>query len=234
MNILSSQVSLVGLLALAIPAYAQSVIYTEDFGDPRSSIQSLNAVDWDAREGGGTPTNYNSSNTNTNNGPVVGVSSDDNAYLFHNDPGNGYAKLWWATDFTATDYSDLTEITFALRNNSASENIQVAIESDGNWYVSDSLYNGTGSGSTFSAPLNLDFTSAAWDSLDFGTMAASVGAADPSTGTVSKIGFYTAAISDNVRIDSISVSAIPEPAQGSLLIGIAALICGLGRRWTRS
>lgn len=232
MNLSASHVSLITLSALALPASAQSIIYTEDFNDPRSSIQSLDSANWDAR-GGNPISDYSTTNTNTNNGPVVGRSSDDNAYLFHDDTGDSDANLWWATDFTATNYSNLTEMTFALRNSSATENIRVAIESSGSWYVSDSLFNGTGSGSTFSAPLSLDFATATWDSLDFSTLIAAAGPADPTAGSVTKIGFYTAAISDNVRIDSISVSAIPEPAQVSLLLGGAALLCGLRRRSNR-
>lgn len=232
MKISPSHISLAGLLALALPASAESIIYTEDFNDPETAIKNLDSVNWAAR-GGSTPADWNAANTNTNNGPVVGVSSDDNAYLFQHDSADSNANLWWATDFTSTAYGDLTEMTFALRNNSATENIRVAIESGGNWFVSDSLYNGTGSGQIFSAPVSLDFTTADWDSLDFNTMAATVGTANPSAGSVTKIGFYSASISDNVRIDSISVSAIPEPAHISLLLGSVALLCGSRRRLNR-
>ncbi len=230
MKISPSHISLAGLLALALPASAESIIFTEDFNDPQAAIQNLDSVNWDAR-GGGTPADWNTASTS--NVPVVGRSSNNNGYLFHDDSVDTNANLWWATDFTSTDYGDLTEMTFALRNNSATENIRVAIESGGNWFVSDSLYNGTSGNDIFPTPVSLDFTTADWDSLDFNTMVATVGAADPSASSVTKIGFYSASISDNVRIDSISVSAIPEPAHISLLLGSVALLCGSRRRFNR-
>lgn len=221
------------LLATTVVAFATVtsasaiMVYSETFPDT-GAIASLNSVDWNAK-GAGAANFHNTTSTDTNTDPVVGRNNNNsNSYLFQTSAADSGANLWWATDFTSTAYASLTTITFDLGNNSGTEDIKVAIQSGSTWFVSTTNYNFAGSFSSF-ANRSLDFTTAAWNDLDFDAL--TVGATgDPTAGAVTQVGFFSSSVSDNVRIDNVVVNAIPEPSGALIAVGLLGLALVRRRR----
>ena len=194
-----------------------ATIYSQSF-PAGSSILPMNTtgVEWNAKRDGAT---YDPANATATNGPVIG-NDGTNRYLFHsNNISDKGRHLWWATDsvFPDTDYDVLTTIDFSLRNSSGSENIKVAIQSGGAWFVSVLNFN---SATTNFVAQQLDFTTATWNALNFDTLEVGV-AGDPTAGSVTEVGFVSSDIVNSIRIDNVVV-AIPEPGVWWLAL------CGAG------
>ncbi len=159
--------------------------------------------------------------TDYNVGPIISGSTGStgtSGFFFYDNDNFGGKPVLMFTDRQASfgDIDSVTNISFSLKNNSASENLKVAIKIDDNWYVSQDVFNS--SSSTVWADQNLAVQTASWNSL---TMVAGSSLAEggpvslPLSGTVTSVGLFDASGTSStyspVRMDTFIVEGvIPE------------------------
>lgn len=211
--------TLISAGALSAGSLHAATIYSEDFFvNGASGLDPLNSVGWSAK---GNGFSYPDSATALADGPVIGFG-EGNEYLFQTTAAGTGPTLWWTDDVPDTPYLSLTNMAFDIGNNSDNEDIRVAIQSGGSWFVSNTVFNSVdGSFDSFD-PQNLNFTTETWANLDFTTLAVGLPGL-PQAGSVTDVGFFSADITDNVRIDNVVV--IPEPGVAMLsLVALAGLV----------
>ncbi|MGZ0654778.1 PEP-CTERM sorting domain-containing protein [Coraliomargarita sp. W4R53] len=211
-------IAIIGTSLLAGVAGADTAVYTQTFDNATSGNVLLSTVDWNA--------NYTTSGTSytvlDGNGPFV--SNGD--FLFANKRDMPW--LAWTDDASFGSISDITTMSMSLNNtNSTTENLQFALQVDGNWYVSQSVFNGNGN-----VVVSLDVQAASWSSLTFTadtSLAVGATATLPVSGTLQAVGVYDNDQSLQVRVDNFTVS-VPEPSAAGVLLGLGALVTVAARR----
>ncbi|MGF1632992.1 MAG: PEP-CTERM sorting domain-containing protein [Phycisphaerae bacterium] len=217
--------------SLAASASASFVVFEQNFANPGSSGLPLDNFGWQAHwdaDATAYPTNITAGNPNISSSPGFGGVK---GFLFH--PGNlnnTQPHIWW-TETSIGPVEDLDTFSFASANVRGLDQtanpvdfVQVALRVDGEWYVSQEAF-ATPVGNNWSPHL-LDFDTALFYELDFtpgvslAETAPSTPAVLPPTSTVSALGLYNVSKDNAMRLDAVTVTAIPEPAS------IAAL--GLG------
>ena len=212
--------------AMALAAGAD-VIFQEDFYNSGSD-GPLTLVSWHGYYGA-TAALIDETNTDYNNGPIV---SSADFLIYDMDTLGGKPYLLFTDEVTSFgSVGSVTNIGFLLKNQSSSENIKVAIRVEGDWYVSQDVFNSPNS--TDWAEQNLAVQGALWNSLTVSAGSSlSEGAAAilPLSGTVTAVGIFDASGTSStyspVRMDAYTVSVIPEPATMSLIsfIGVGVII----------
>ncbi|MDF3129600.1 PEP-CTERM sorting domain-containing protein [Kiritimatiellaeota bacterium B1221] len=184
------------------------------------------------------------SNTNANSNDISIWSGNGGdalgSYLF---TGNNINQtdtfiLTNKADPLAINVADITDISYSDRFDSGSDSGWiVALEVDNQWYrsVTDGGHTNTSFGDE---PFVFSTAAANWYSFDFtaGSTLDISGTTNPVSdlsGTVTGIGFLLAAqtnSADTARIDTISISYVPEPSTLTLLALAALSIIGVRRR----
>ncbi|MGZ0654768.1 hypothetical protein ACWPKO_15885 [Coraliomargarita sp. W4R53] len=117
---------------LYVGAAVADVIYEQDFDNPSGANAPLNEVDWNV--------NLNASGASVvqpSSGPFLSLSSC--AFSSNNEERWGI----WTDDASFGSISDITSINMSLHNeNAVTEDLQFALKVDGDWYVSQSVFNG--------------------------------------------------------------------------------------------
>ncbi len=230
-------------MAFVNPAKASVVVFDENFDNTTGGNISLVAgtdPDWKVAHSNGT--SYD--NTSTANTPVVSNAASSTGaaptgYLFHNTFQGNAPVIYYVEGLSLgapAGGTVLESVSFALRNVSTSENIQIALKfgpDDDDWFLGDTTFNNATS--SVWSNLSLTLSNETWKALtlDVGNAISVGSAATPAsfnTADLTGIGFYTATTSDPnyIRIDTLAVNAIPEPASLALM-GLGSLLI-LGRR----
>jgi len=224
-------ISALYLFTVAVMRLGADVVFREDF-----TVYSETSL----QDSGGWHAFYTSSgisvdesNTDFYNGPIIAGAIGDggkNGFLLYQyDAFEGEPVLIFSDKQASFGTVGMvTNITFSLYNQSVAAHFKVAIKVDEDWYVSQAVFNGSGTWTGQS----LDVQSAQWNSLNFtpGSILSEGGAATlPLSGTITSVGLFDASgISGYIgrtRIDSYVVNVIPEPATLSLFgISTACLI----------
>lgn len=225
---------------------AQVPVYTETFDNNTGSNQDFDTVGWSGVHSA-TGIAYPTDNTN-NETPIISSAASSTGstpgYIFHN-TFEGKSPVMYYEDGLSLGAPAggevLDSVSFALRNVSTSQNIQIALEFGmGNWYLSDTTFNNATS-NVWTSNLVVDLSAETWKGLnvDIGTDF-SVGAAAAlptlATSSLTGIGFFTASTSNNnnIRIDTLEVSAVPVPEPATFAALTGALALGMIMRRRRS
>jgi hypothetical protein len=166
-------------------------------------------------------------------GPIisksVGAVTGTGFYIHQVEAFAGEPSLHWtAKESSFGEIEDITNITFWLYNQSSGANLKVALRVENDWFVSQDVFNATGTW----AQQSLAVQTAAWNTLSFtaGTLLSEGGAISlPTLGTVTAVGIFDASgisgYNGRTRIDEYTVEAIPEPATlGMLAISAVCLM----------
>lgn len=250
-----------GVILLSVQAtQAQTPIYREVFGNSTTTNNYLSSVGW-AGAWGATATD--SSNPSPNNFGISSSLSDpgnldninaggpaaslSNGFLFTSGTGASLNN-WFAyttsytIDPTATPIQDISIFAGSAANSTFGiPGFRIAIQTDGNWYVSTAVLANTvavASGGNFNSQaqqvtFNWTTAASAWESLTFvpgtslvvGSVLSSPLSGDPITG----FGLYSdqepGAGNATRRVDTFQIDIVPEPGSVALmLLGIGALI----------
>ena len=198
-----------------IPEVVTEVLFREDF-TAYSDTSLQNFSGWHAYYTDAA-VSVDETNTDFNNGPIVSGSigaTGTNGFLFYDYDGFGGEPVLIYSDkrssFGAVD--QLVSIEFSLYNQSAAADLKVALKVDNNWYVSQAVFNGTGSW----AEQSLDVQTASWNSLSFtdgSTLSEGGSVSLPQSGTVVAVGLFDASgisgYTGRTRIDSYVVKTLP-------------------------
>jgi hypothetical protein len=238
---------------LASPAaavIAPQVYYRETFPAPGdtntvSTARYTNAIDagWAAERRGGISVNELSIFNGTGSTPAQpAVNSDPDPATF------GDSFLFWSpqthnvliyTNEFQFNVAELTRVTWETRNNTQRDLMRLAVQVDGDWYVSDQTATHTTSNAIWQQ--SADFTVA---SLTFGTYDrtrpagqrfSGTGLSLPDIGTVTGFGLYIdAQVTGNMRFDNYTIYGtppVPEPATAAMgLLSLVGLTFTLRRR----
>ncbi len=206
--------------------YGSSATLLPDTGQPRGDIAAL----------AGASTTLGPINSDPNNNePDNGVGATGFGRLLWPSGGGVSPALVYTDEFTVNrSLFEIDTIRWDQATNGGTDSFRVAVEIDGNWYVSDELFTGPNNGSsgTFGAnamEMSLDFELAAWRSLDFTpnvALGTPGGFVTLPGGDITAFGLY-GSYNRTMWFDTFTIEAaiIPEPSQFILLlVGFAALI----------
>ncbi len=218
------------------------VVYREIFPNPSTAQDlPLSTAGWNSRWGAsatnvprqeiakanGSPTDVFPVNSNpANDGIAIGY------LVAHPGSGsyNGDPVLHWTDEYTIDrGYWDVYDVQWRQRNQSAADATQVAVRIDDDWFVSEQSFSNPASDTW--AFMRLNFGRASWLELDFepGSLLAlgSPVSLLPS-GDITAFGLFINNAVNTHRIDSFTISAVPEPHSAAIL-AIAVLGFALGR-----
>lgn len=243
---------------LAPSVNAQSVVYRETFYSTvnNGTLNAANpALGWHFDKSptgaiGGTVVNADGLATRSglNGEPInlpainAGTYAGTDQGIMFTTAGDARQGLFYTSEYTALSSQNITQISWYAANSSTLPTQQVAIQVDGNWFVSSALFTTPAlSGGAFAANTaikeTLTFAGSTWHALSYttGVTAFSISgtAIALPTGNVTAFGlFIDTANSGNVRFDTfeISASSIPEPSSYAVIVGFAVLGLGLCRR----
>lgn len=193
---------------LTVDAYTEETFREEFFNSGADA--GISKVNWHVNYSS-SGTAFNENNTDINIGPIVSFAD----FLSY----NGFAVnqpilIWTDKDSEIGRAGSITNVSFSLYNQNSSINFKVALRVDSNWYVSQEVFDSTGSWTD----LNLGVKAASWNSLTFisGAELSEGGSADlPSSGTVTAVGLFDAVggpsgYSGRVRLDNYKVDLDPR------------------------
>lgn len=179
-----------------------SEVFSESFYNSGSDA-GINTVGWHANYGA-SGTAFSETNTDLSVGPVVS-SSDYIIYQLNSSFSGDPVLIWTGVDLGAI--SHLTEINCSFNNSHTNVDFKVALQVDGEWYVSQNVLNGVNF-----AEQSLEVQTASWNSLTFvsGTSLDEGSATNlPHVGSVTAIGLFDSGNSTGhrVRFDDFTVFA---------------------------
>ncbi|WP_269523125.1 hypothetical protein [Coraliomargarita parva] len=227
------------------------VIYSETF-DSSGTNSSSATIGWEAYA---TTSATDLTNVAPNAGDRIGISSltgnpssDGFGYYFASNASTGTQDMIWAGFEDGLSLSNVDTITWMMGNSNTTASVQLLVQVGGSWYVSAEVFSNSSaytSASNFSsadasavaqqftystdAALWLDFTLTPDSTMSIGSVASSDLASSPITG----IGFYfdsNNTANTTIRLDTLQVTNIPEPATFAFLCGSVALLTMLARR----
>jgi hypothetical protein len=196
----------IGILLSAGLAGAE-VLYQQPFDNSEASNQPLTNVNWNANH-----SSAGTAYTGANGGiaPILSVGD----YIYYKPTGANIDTPWlaWTDEADFGWISNMTNVSIRMANESAAEDIQIALKVDGAWYVSQDALNSTAWANT----LSLAVQSVSWNSLAFipGSSLVEGGAVSlPASGTVEAVGAFDASASTNkLRLDDFTIEGLPTPA----------------------
>lgn len=229
--------SLITLAALSFSTAHAVVVFTENFDNTSGSDKNFDTVGWSSVHSA-TGTAY-ATNTTTNVPIVSSAASSTGAapagYLFHNTFQGNDPVMYYVAGLnlgSPVGGEKLDTVTFALRNVSTTENIQIALQfgAGNDWFLGDSIYNNTAS-SVWTTGLTLDLSAETWKALTVNvgttiTIGSAASLPTFNTSSLTGIGFYTATTGNPnyIRIDTLAINGvIPEPSTYATLAGGLAL-----------
>lgn len=183
--------------------------YMEPFENLGGGHAGISSAGWKANWGSGANV-ANESNTSTGGGPIIatfsGPDGDPGIFWLGNFNRN-QRWMYWTEIQTFGDITQIGRITFDLRNSHPGENLRVALRIDGNWYVSEEVFNNPVEADwesqslilSESAFLNLSFSSGSTLGTPGGVTAL------PGSGEVTAVGLYNANMLNTIRIDNFAV-----------------------------
>ncbi|MGZ0654765.1 sialidase family protein [Coraliomargarita sp. W4R53] len=191
--------ALIGTSLLAGVAGAD-VIYEQTFDNPSGVNAPLNDVNWNVNVGAnGTSVGVDSLKSN---GPFLSQGS----FLYANNQWQNW--LAWTDDASFGSINEMTSISMSLNNEAGpSRTLRFALQVDGNWYVSQSVFSGDGN-----VVVDLDVQTALWNSLDFtpeSALVMGVVANLPESGMVQAVGVYNNQQFNKIRIVNFTVNSGP-------------------------
>lgn len=236
-------------------ASGATVIYREVFGAASSGNFAMSGVGWSAAMGS-TATDY-SSTVNTSSGAFVSGNTGNPTNLDNVNAGGAAAStslgivgmalnntsnqrlgLVYTTEysFNTADYQSIN-FSWYEGNNTTSAKVRLALQIDGNWYVTNTTFSNStavssaANFSTQSVLQSFDFTTTAsqWSTLNFTSGSAlSIGSTLTNalpTGTITGFGLYASDTTNStIRLDTFAVS-VPEPGAVSMcFLGVGAFI----------
>ncbi len=241
---------LLSTLAIACLSFqaGAAIIFTETFDNTTGGNLPLGDLGWaatydpDATAYDVSDSNNSGSTDGADKPLVSGAASSEGStagYVFQNPFRNNtpifiYTNGLSLGQTTGVD-NVLNEVTFALRNTATDMDFRIALEiGAGNWFIADDTFNNTTS-NAWTTGLQLDVGAATWRDLtvNVGTEISIAGSTTSlAAGDLTGIGFYTAkgGNGNNIRIDTLNVDAVPEPATYALIGGALALGLVLVRR----
>jgi hypothetical protein len=192
-------------------------VFLENFNNPGSDT-GISIVDWHVNYG---PSGivFNESNKDISVGPIISSAG----FLTYNGFSVGEPILIWTDKNPPISPSrNITNVTFSIYNQNGSINLKVAFRVDDLWYVSQDVFNATGSWTGQS----LDVKAASWNRLTFnpGSLLSEGDEVGwPSSGTVTAVGIFDAAggpsgYAGRVRFDNFAVNIDPSPTVLRLVI----------------
>ena len=207
-NKILNQSRVVVFMLFAIAAASRAdVVFFERFGTGPADV-ALSTVDWHANVGS-TATGYDDSRVFTSN-PIASMAD----FLFCRLSHSGVPWLGWTDKASIADIGDIgsvTNITVDLKNNSASENLKIALKVNNEWYVSQEVLNNPDTLQFYTVRIAVQ--SVSWNRLVFvsgSTLAEGGSVSLPSSGNVQAIGIFDASsTSDSVRVDNFTVATNP-------------------------
>lgn len=226
-------------LAVASKSLGATVIYNEQFDNSTGSSAAVNTVGWSSYLGS-TASNISTQVNATVISSVAGnPTADGNGYFGFIGTGTFPAHtgtLAFVTTFSTLDISGST-ITWTMANGSTAPVIQLLIQVNGNWYVSNQTFSNSTTYASISTPPTATilqtltfstqasdwsaFTLTPWSSMSVGSVLSS----DLSSSAITGIGFYLSNAADaTVRLDSLTVT-VPEPGTTALL-GVCLVMLG--------
>jgi hypothetical protein len=246
----------VALLALLIAESASAaVVYTESFANASSPVanQPMSHIGWQSNVG---PTAVDNTSSATETLIATAAGKDGTlGYGADQGTGSGNYSLIWTTEIGSINLADLQTISFFSNNATTTDSVRIALRLNNNtpgdtaddfWVATNTgfIRNSTTAGSASNWVANGELESftfnslaATWRDLTFATgslsLAGSARVNDLPEGSLNAIGFFISGTGTGgtntgvVRVDQLSVEAIPEPsswAAGFLLVsGFIAL-----------
>lgn len=208
----------------------------------------------------GIPTNLGNVNAGSATSPTINPSGQTATGIFFvgatgiSGTSPGPAFLAWTNEAGPVAASAVSNISFYLGNTNGAQPVRVAVQANGQWYVSTTTFqNNTLAGAgefatkaTFQS-LNITTSASAWNTISFqpngtnpltssGTGNFTLGAGAPAnlTGNITAFGIYgNSGSTANVRFDTFTVTAVPEPSAVAALIGVSMLGFAVIRRRRR-
>lgn len=116
--------------------------------------------------------------------------------------------LWTDAESSYGEIGSIATVSASFKNSSTSADLRVALKVNGNWYVSDELFN---SAVNTWVVNELQIHNASWKSLSFASGSSLVvGAATtlPGSGTVTAVGLYDEVTDSRTRIADFQVSSV--------------------------
>jgi len=142
--------------------------------------------------------------------------------------------LFYTNEYTDLQVGDISQIDWYAANSSTAVTQQVAVQVDGNWYISSTQFTTAAlSGSAFASGTAehevLNFSGSTWNSLSYtvGSNGFSISGTAISlpTGNVTGFGlFVDTANAGNPRFDTFEITSIPEPASYAAIASLASLL----------
>lgn len=218
------------LLAYAISAQAATVIsYSEYFTNPGATTAAddkpLNTIGWSANYGV-TATVHNVSSNNASVSPILSWVN----FMFNNASSSaGTSSFVWIDGLSAGSATQFDSVRFTLQNESTAENIKIALQIGGAWYVTNTSYNNNVANITSAT---ISTAGSSWNFLDF-TYGVEMGIGSatslPITGSITGVGIYDESRAARIRFDNLEIHTIPEPS-AFVLLGAGAGLALLRRR----
>jgi hypothetical protein len=236
---------------LSLQAGAAITVYTETFDNTTAGNISLAAGTGTPDWGGAhsvTGTAFDNTVTDPDLGPITSNAASSTGvaptgYLFGKTFGQFDPVIYYVDGLnlgSPAGGTTLDEVSFALRNESTSQNMQIVLQfgAGTDWFLGDTTFNNSVANS-WTSGLTLDLSTETWKALTIDveneiTVGAAASPSNFATSNLTGIGFYTATTDDSsIRIDTLSVTAVPEPATYALFGGFIALGLVMLRRRRR-
>ena len=226
-------------MIIASKSFCATVIYNEQFDNSTGSSVAVNTIGWSSYLGSTASNISTQINATVISSATGNPTADGTGYFGFIGTGTFPAHtgtLAFVTTFSALDIAGST-ITWTMANGSTAPVIQLLIQVNGNWYVSNQTFSNSTTYASISTPttasilqtLNFStqasdwsaFTLTPWSSMSVGSVLSS----DLSSSSITGIGFYLSNAADaTVRLDSLTVT-VPEPGTIALL-GVCLLVLG--------
>ncbi len=226
-------------LLTASKSFCATVIYNEQFDNSTGTSFAVSTIGWSSYLGSTASNISTQVNATVISAATGNPSADGTGYFGFIGSGTYPAHtgtLSFLTTFSAVDIAGST-ITWTMANGSTAPMVQLLIQVNGNWYVSNQSFSNTETYTSISTPSTASilqtltfstqasawsaFTLTPWSSMSVGSVLSS----DLSSSSITGIGFYLSNAADaTVRIDSLTVT-VPEPGTIGLL-GVCLLVWG--------